>query len=155
ILLGFNFGLFGSRSRAPIHLTLHDALVTAPFTWWVASSIVGFAVALLFAPVHGLAWLIRRPKVSPARRSFLAPTATAAAAAPFVAGAYGLLYGRLNLETPAPRIRPPHLPKSFDGFRIAQLSDIHIGPFMPQEEIRKYAAIANSLKPDMIVLTGD
>jgi hypothetical protein len=65
------------------------------------------------------------------------------------------LYGRLNLETVHRPISFPNLPKAFHGFRIAQLSDIHIGPFMDEEEIRKYVRIANSLKPDLIVLTGD
>ena len=49
----------------------------------------------------------------------------------------------------------PRLPKAFDGFRIAQLSDIHIGPFMPVEDIRKYVAMVNPLKPDLVALTGD
>ena len=53
------------------------------------------------------------------------------------------------------QIRLPRLPQAFEGFRIAQLSDIHIGPFMTEEQIRKYVAIANSLKPDLIALTGD
>jgi predicted MPP superfamily phosphohydrolase len=65
------------------------------------------------------------------------------------------LYGRLNLETTHRPIYLKNLPKAFDGFRIAQLSDIHIGPFMSEDEIRKYVQIANALKPDMIVLTGD
>jgi predicted MPP superfamily phosphohydrolase len=52
-------------------------------------------------------------------------------------------------------VRLPRLQKAFDGFRICQLSDIHIGPFMPAEEIRKYVAIDNALKPDLTVLTGD
>jgi predicted MPP superfamily phosphohydrolase len=47
------------------------------------------------------------------------------------------------------------LPKAFDGFRILQLSDIHISAFMSAEEIRKYVAIANQLKADLVVLTGD
>src|SRR5215472_17744114 len=76
-------------------------------------------------------------------------------AAPFVAGAYGMLYGRLNLETTAPVIYLDALPRQFEGFRICQLSDIHIGPFMPAEEIRKYVAIANAQKAEMAVLTGD
>jgi hypothetical protein len=76
-------------------------------------------------------------------------------AAPFLGGAYGLLYGRLNLETVERPIRLANLPPAFHGFRIAQLSDIHIGPFMPEEQIRKFAAIANDQKPDLIVLTGD
>ena len=72
-----------------------------------------------------------------------------------MAGAYGLFYGRLNLQVTAQTIRLPRLPRAFEGFRICQLSDIHIGPFMPAAEIRKYAAIANAQKPDMIALTGD
>jgi hypothetical protein len=78
-----------------------------------------------------------------------------ATTAPFFAGAYGLLYGRLNLETTVRPIPMPRLPQAFEGFRIAQLSDIHIGPFMPAEQIRKYVEIANALKPDLTVLTGD
>jgi predicted MPP superfamily phosphohydrolase len=66
-----------------------------------------------------------------------------------------LLYGRLNLETTAQPILMARLPGAFEGFRICQLSDIHIGPFMPASEIRKYVAIANALKPDLTVLTGD
>ena len=76
-------------------------------------------------------------------------------AAPFVGGAYGLLYGRLNLETVERPIRLANLPAAFHGFRIAQLSDIHIGPFMPFEQIRKFVQIANAQRPDLIVLTGD
>jgi len=56
-----------------------------------------------------------------------------AAGAPFVAGAYGLLYGRLNLRVTTQTIRLPRRPRAFDGFRICQLSDIHIGPFMPAQ----------------------
>ena len=92
---------------------------------------------------------------SPGRRQFLERTATAVVAAPFVAGAYGLFYGRLNLQTTQQRIRLARLPKAFTGFRIAQLSDIHIGPFMTEQEIRKYVRITNELKPDLIALTGD
>ena len=72
-----------------------------------------------------------------------------------MAGTYGLLYGRLNLETTYQRIRLQRLPKAFEGFRIVQLSDFHISPFMSAEEIRKYVAIANQERGDLVVLTGD
>jgi predicted MPP superfamily phosphohydrolase len=72
-----------------------------------------------------------------------------------VAGAYGLFWGRLNLQVTKQPIRLAKLPRAFHGFRIAQLSDIHVGPFMSEEQIRKYVRIANDLKPDVIVLTGD
>jgi len=162
-LLVYSFGSF--RRPTPVHLTLPEALFTAPFMTWFAASFVGALLALILAipqSIVGLGrWIAdrRRPPekaiASPERRVFLARTAQVVTAAPFFAGAYGLLYGRLNLETPTQRIPLARLPKGFDGFRIAQLSDIHIGPFMPAEQIRKYADIANALKPDLIVLTGD
>ncbi len=97
----------------------------------------------------------RQDLPSPARRDLLQDAANVAIGAPFVAGAYGLLYGRLNLDIAPRTIHLPRLPRAFEGFRICQLSDIHIGPFMPADEIRKYVAIANAQKADMIVLTGD
>ncbi len=151
-LLAFNFG-WVLRHRQATYLTAHDALLTAPFAWWVASSLIGFLLVILLAPVKGAALVATRR--SPSRRQFLERATTIVTATPFVAGAYGLFYGRVNLQTPLQRIHLPRLPKSFDGFRIAQLSDIHIGPFMPEDEIRKYVEIANSLKPDLTVLTGD
>jgi uncharacterized protein len=159
-----NLGSWRGRG-SPVRLTLSDALLAAPFLWWAASSLVAFLVVILFAIRRGIVagahWVLARrratgPQIqSPARRDFLERTAAVAAGAPFVAGAYGLLYGRLNLQVTAQTIRLPRLPRAFEGFRICQLSDIHIGPFMPAEEIRKYVAIANAQKAEMVVLTGD
>lgn len=47
------------------------------------------------------------------------------------------------------------LPKALDGLRLVQLSDIHHSPFTSLEFIERTVEIANSLKPDMFVLTGD
>jgi hypothetical protein len=164
VLYQLNFGVWRPRGT-PVDLTLGDALLAAPFLWWASSSLVAFLVLILFGIPRGIVGLIElilarwrkvEPEIqSPARRSFLERTATLTAGAPFVAGGYGLLYGRLNLETTAQPIRLPRLPPAFEGFRICQLSDIHIGPFMPAGEIRKYVAIANAQKAEMIVLTGD
>ena len=148
-----NFGVFGRRS-SPTRMTWYDALVSAPFEWWVVSSLVASLLAILMWPVRRAA-RSTGALGSPGRRQFLERTAGAVVAAPFLAGAYGLLYGRLNLQIAEQRIRLARLPQAFAGFRIAQLSDIHIGPFMPEDELRKYVRIANDLKPDLIALTGD
>jgi predicted MPP superfamily phosphohydrolase len=160
----FNFSSWRNPAT-PVRLTLRDALLAAPFFWWAASSLFAFVVVILFAIPRGIVGGERRllarrhaagPEIqSPARRQFLERTAAVATGVPFVAATYGLLYGRLNLQVTAQTIRLPRLPRAFEGFRICQLSDIHIGPFMPAEEIRKYVAIANAQRPDMIVLTGD
>jgi len=149
--------IFG-KLPSPVELTVTDALITGPFLTWLASSMVAFLLAIVLAIPRILLAAVRRSPdgpASPGRRSFLSHAANVIVAAPFVGGAYGLLYGRLNLETTAQPIRIARLPRAFEGFKICQLSDIHIGPFMPGSEIRKYVAIANALKPDLIVLTGD
>ncbi len=52
-------------------------------------------------------------------------------------------------------IKLKRLPKKLDGFRIIHLSDIHHSPFTDLEHISRAVKIANRLKPDMFVLTGD
>lgn len=47
------------------------------------------------------------------------------------------------------------LPKKLDGFKIIQLSDIHHSPFTPIEHVERTVKVANRLRPDMFVLTGD
>jgi len=168
LLFAYNLG-WGERSSTPTELTLSAALLQAPFRWWILASLVAFAILVPFSFLErlrrGVVWAYRKLKAlpvanssslsSPSRRTFLEQTATVACATPFVAGAYGLFYGRLNLETTERRIRLTRCPKAFEGFRIAQLSDIHIGPFMTRQEVNRYVEIANGLKADLAVLTGD
>ena len=168
LLFAYNFGGF-TRTPEATHLTLGAALLRAPFLWWLLSSLSGFlAIAALYlldrlgrAAYAAYANLFfpsnpgQHPLISPTRRRFLKGVAVAAGATPFVASAYGFLYERLDVETTQQRIDLRRLPKAFDGFRLAQLSDIHIGPFMSSADIRKYVGMVNQLKPDLVALTGD
>lgn len=47
------------------------------------------------------------------------------------------------------------LPASLDGLTICQVTDIHFGPAVGSAYIKKVIETANSLKPDLIALTGD
>jgi len=49
----------------------------------------------------------------------------------------------------------PDLPPSLDGYRIVQLADIHVNAAAPRGRTEKIVAIANSLSPDLVCLTGD
>ena len=167
-LLIFNL-FWPTPSPESAHLTIRATLLLAPFRWWMLASLLGFVAMAgfyLFSRLGRAAhWLYRKmlpparredeQLLSPERRHFLTRTAVAISATPFAACAYGMLYERTEIETTRQRIVLPRLPQAFDGFRIAQLSDIHIGPFMPVEEIRRYVAMVNALKPDMVALTGD
>jgi predicted MPP superfamily phosphohydrolase len=96
-----------------------------------------------------------RGNFSPSRRSFLFKAGVLAGSLPFVADAYGAVFELRDIIVTHRKIRLARLPKAFDGFRIAQLSDLHIGPFMTAEQIRRIAAMTNRLKADLIALTGD
>ncbi len=48
-----------------------------------------------------------------------------------------------------------NLPKAFEGFTIAQVSDLHVGPTVRRSYTQNVVDVVNSLKPDMIALTGD
>ena len=49
----------------------------------------------------------------------------------------------------------PNLPPEYDGLRIAQISDIHAGLWMPQFLIRRIIQLCAAQNPDVVVLTGD
>ncbi len=52
-------------------------------------------------------------------------------------------------------IRIPKLPTAFEGFRIALFSDIHLYPFTPLQVVRDAVRLANSFRPDLVLLPGD
>jgi len=52
-------------------------------------------------------------------------------------------------------MRIPELSRALDGFTIVQLSDIHIGAFVGDAELRTAEELVRRAKPDLIVLTGD
>jgi len=47
------------------------------------------------------------------------------------------------------------LPPEFDGYRVAQLSDLHIGGFTPPRWGKAWAEISNAASPNLVVVTGD
>ena len=48
------------------------------------------------------------------------------------------------------------LPRAFDGFRIAALSDVHAGsPHVGREKLRQIVRTVNALDPDAVVFLGD
>jgi len=152
-----------------------SVLIHAAFWWWFVGSVAAFFLVIVFGVAERAArvaeWIYRKVRsaihqssgaadaeallLSSSRRRFLERSVVLVSATPFLAAGYGLLYERQNVEVVRQRIRLARLPKVFEGFRIAQLSDIHIGPFTTAEYILSCVAITNGLEPDLIALTGD
>ena len=69
---------------------------------------------------------------------------------------FGAIKGKENFKVREVTFYSPNLPEKFDGYRILQLSDIHIGSWEGKEaDIERMVNLANSQEADLIVFTGD
>jgi predicted MPP superfamily phosphohydrolase len=87
----------------------------------------------------------------------LGPGASALAAylASFALAAWGVLVRRRWVRVRTLDVPIPDLPPSFEGYRIAQLSDLHIGSLCPRERGDRWVERVNGLDVDLVALTGD
>jgi uncharacterized protein len=150
---------------------------SALFGFWLTSSIVSY---LFIKAVAGTEWLWRRlhsspseksaiPAMQPAlagvgahvekidhsRRYFFQAAGVIAGAIPFASAAYGFAEERFRFYVREVQIPIANLPPALDGMRITQISDIHIGSYMPVAQVRRAVGMANELKGDLTVVTGD
>lgn len=69
---------------------------------------------------------------------------------------WGYFFGRFNHEVKEVEIACKGLPKAYDGFRIVQISDLHLMGWKGSEDkVQEIVNEINGLKPDAIVFTGD
>lgn len=105
--------------------------------------------------VHGASAFVDRP-LDDGRRTFLsrgiAGTVSLVALSLAGVGTASAL-GEVALR----RVSVPlgRLPKALSGFRIVQLSDVHIGPTLGADWLARVVAQVNAEDPDAIVITGD
>ncbi|HEX3571380.1 MAG TPA: metallophosphoesterase [Acidobacteriaceae bacterium] len=86
------------------------------------------------------------------RRKFLARAPLAAAGAVALYSA-GIARHELSVVTRSLSIKD--LPPAFEGYRVVQISDIHFDEYTEPFFIRRVIRNVNSLKPDLVLLTGD
>jgi uncharacterized protein len=89
------------------------------------------------------------------RSEFLAKAAIIASAVPFTALAFGIISGAHDYRVRRKTVYLPNLPKSFDGMKIGQLSDIHSGSFFNRTAVKGGVEEFLREKPDVIFFTGD
>lgn len=69
---------------------------------------------------------------------------------------YGIMIGWKKITVESIAVSSTKIPKSFDGYRIVQLSDFHIGTYMDSPRtVERIVDEVDRLKPDLIVFTGD
>src|SRR6266700_1635122 len=141
------------------------------FGLWLSSSIFSY---LFIKIIAGVDWLWRSVRslfsaashtpaastartetISHSRRYFFQAAGVFAGAVPFVSATYGFVAERLRFQIREVEIPIANLPPALDGLRITQLSDIHIGAYMPAAQVRRAVGMANELRGDVTVGTGD
>lgn len=89
------------------------------------------------------------------RRKFISTIGISLAALPFGAILYGAWKGKYNYQVRSYELKFDDLPAEFDGYKITQLSDIHIGSFDNKEEVAYAINLTNQQQGDVILFTGD
>ena len=153
--VGLPAGMIASRFL-PRAIGNGVALVT--FTW------MGLVVLTLFLTlgselIRGSAALLEAARVLPSdpeRRTFLARILSSGIGlGAMVLGVYGVASVRAPVEVKPVRVGLRRFPKAMDGFRIVQLSDVHIGPTIDGTWLRTVVERVNALEPDVVAITGD
>lgn len=132
----------------------HRELIVFPYSiFMVASFFSGilFLIALLARSMLLKSW----PRFDKSKRDFVGNAARTMVGASFGALAYGAYCENNVPEISKVALSYKGLHPDLCGLRIVHITDIHAGPFISFESIAGTISMANALKPDLIVLTGD
>ncbi len=96
-----------------------------------------------------------RGEVGLTRREFLKGAGAAVLVGAAGVSAYGGVVEAWDYEVTETVVPVKDLPERFEGFRIAQVSDVHHGRLVSIDEVRRVVGLANAAQADMVALTGD
>ncbi len=89
------------------------------------------------------------------RSTFLVQAGLVAAAIPLSALTKGIISGAYDYEIKRVKLYINDLPGSFEGIKVAQISDIHSGSFYNRIAVQGGVDMLMQEKPDMVFFTGD
>lgn len=122
--------------------------------WLIFFYMVVYVGKLLFVLFDLLAQV---PRLMHKRRlKWLSRAGIAVAVAVVLAMLWGTFVNRFRLNVNEVEVTVANLPESFQGYKIAQISDLHVGTYGSDTTfVAKLVERVNALEPDLIVFTGD
>jgi len=154
---GLVWSFFGLSLALMFLVPLVNRLVDhqADFLYWLSYGLFGFVSTFLvyLAVADLLQFLLRRLPHAPQALALWAFQAALGGA--ILSILVGLV---MALRQPAlKQVEVPiaGLPAGLDGFRILQISDLHLGPLVSMAKVERLVARTNALEPDLIAITGD
>lgn len=133
-LLGGARAVWGSPGWARLYLVLWPF-----FVWWTVALFSLLLVPL--ALIARLVFLVSMPRV------------LAGGVAAATLGGVGALIKRTRIRRY--NVDIDGLPAEFEGYQVAQISDLHCGPFASGPRVAGWIAAVNRLDADLIAVTGD
>ena len=91
----------------------------------------------------------------PQRRKLISQIAVGLAAIPFASLLYGMFRGKYNFKVLSYKLEYDDLPEAFEGFKIAQISDVHSGSFDNPKKVQYGVDLVNAQDADVVFFTGD
>ena len=115
-----------------------------------------YAAKLTFIVCDSIGLLVRAILRRRNRAAVAAVVGCIAALSVFIALWWGALVTRYDIEVKPVSVAVSGLPDTFDGYTIAQISDLHVGSYGPDTTyVSRLVDSINALQPDIIVFTGD
>jgi predicted MPP superfamily phosphohydrolase len=144
-------GMIGLLTMRDAPRSLQAPIMWSAFTW------VGLLAFLLPLLVIGhVATIARQVPADPSRRRAIARiVAVVSGGASVVLGAASTAIAHLPLQSRRVRVSLAKLPSELRGYRIAQISDVHVSATIGRELVDELVARVNELSPDLIAITGD
>ncbi len=160
--LGFVLLQYMHPTMARINLWFFGIFVSLLFTKIIVAIILFFLEDIYRVP-YSLFTIRKRRKeyldkrILISRRTFISRLAILAGSIPFAGFAYGIFKGRYNFTVHKQEIAFSDLPAAFDGFKITQISDLHIGSWdkSAAHQLSYLVELIQDLKSDVIFFTGD
>ena len=119
-----------------------------------------FAVLTIFGVFYGLMRLGARSDsgdspMDESRRNFFKRTAVVVPAVVGVTGSVAAFQGNNELQLRKIQLALKDRPEVLKGYKIGQLSDVHIGPFIGMDKLKEMVDAVVSEHPNRLVITGD
>ena len=122
----------------------------------VCMALAGFKMIQARLSKASLASAGSRQIDNPSRRGFLVNSMNfGIVAAAALSTGYGIAEAKQTPRVKRVPIKIEHLPPELEGFRIVQITDLHINPTFRRASVAEIVAVANTLDADIVVLTGD
>ena len=159
IIAGIAFMFYRFRNPLEFPSAVQNWLIGAWFSMLVGKLIFGLVVlidGIVALPFLGVRAIQKKDlSYNPTRRKFVKNASLVIAGIPFISMINGITFGKYAYQVRRVTLKFSNLPKSFQGFTIAQLSDIHSGSFDNIDEVKRGVKMVNELKADLIAFTGD